>query len=448
MQLVYFSVIISALLCRQISISLNHRFSEIEWQRGLVFAVVIIVSSIIARIHSERRFRVTSKSKNLHERIDEASQVFHRYRMALQWFCIFGTIVVLPQSGWLEFVNRSVVGRGWMSLDFLVCLLPSMLVFAWIETCAFAVEMRIEWLVKGFSAGKHRDKFGLFRHLWRSAKHTWLFVLPFALFSCTMFDVVQLVVPEWNELHKAAIVGFLSIGGAVVLAPYVLARVWNAVPLEPGNETQEIFSIWQAAGMGNFPILTWSTQGRVANALVIGILPSSRKLLLSDRLLKVLSPAEIKMIVLHEAAHVRRRHALIRGLPMLIAFVGMILIAWFVDQAPTTRDQSVLGIALVATVACLLLMIVSIGVIARWSEYDADREAIELASRLGDGCSPYATKDSVQAARDLVSALRTICPAGDEYRRNWLHPSIASRIAMIEQRSFATNMPVAVVASR
>ncbi len=448
MQLIYFSVIISALLCRQISISQDDGFSKIEWQWGVVFAVVISVSSIIARIHSERRFRVTCKSKNLRERIDEASRLFHRYRMALQWLCIFGTIVVLPQSGWLQFVHRSVVGRGWMSLDFLVCLLPSMLVFAWIETCAFAVEMRIECLVQGFGEGKHRDKFGLFRHLWRSAKHTWLFVLPFALFSCTLFDVVQLVLPEWNELHKAAIVGFLSIGGAIVLAPYVLARVWNAVPLEPGNETQEIFSIWQAAGMGDFPILTWSTQGRVANALAIGILPSSRKLLLSDRLLKVLSQDQLKMIVLHEAAHVRRHHALIRSLPMLIAFVGMILIAWFVDQTPTTRDQNVLGIALVATVACLLLMIVSIGVIARWSEYDADREAVELASRLAVGCQPYTTIDRAQATRDLVDALRDICPAGDEYRRNWLHPSIASRIAMIEQRSFATKLPVAVVASR
>ena len=168
----------------------------------------------------------------------------------------------------------------------------------------------------------------------------------------------------------------------------------------------------------------------------------------SDRLLKVLSQAELKMIVLHEASHVRRHHALIRGLPMLFAFVGMILIAWFADQAPTTRDQSVLAIALVATVACLLLMIVSLGVIARWTEYDADREAIELSGRLAVGCQPYATQDRLQAARDLVSSLRTICPAGDEYRRNWLHPSIASRIARIEQRSFATKLPVAVVASR
>jgi Zn-dependent protease with chaperone function len=448
MQLIYFSAIISALLSRQISISAGPKSAELDWQLIFVFAGLFSIGSILARDHSLRQFRLPSKSANLDQRIDEASRVFHRYRILLQWLCVVATIALMPQVGWLDFVQRWSVGRGWISLDLVACLLPSIVAFSWIEICGFAVETRISSLVQSTEERIDVPDRKLLDHLWCSVKHTWLVVVPFALLSCFLYDAVRFLFPVWSDLQRATTVGILSMGGAMVLAPLVLARNWDAAPLPSSEDNQKILSTWAAVGMAGCPILTWDTQGRLASALMIGVLPRTRRLLLSDRLLKKLSHSELKMIVLHEAAHSRRYHATFRSLPMLVAFLGMILIAWLVDRSGTATDQAVLGTVLLVTAASLLIMIVSLGAIAHWCEYDADREAVNLASRLANESGMGLNGDREKAASDLVSALRKVCHRGEEIRASWLHPSIASRVLGLEKLAHQGMATVHAVSSR
>jgi Zn-dependent protease with chaperone function len=143
------------------------------------------------------------------------------------------------------------------------------------------------------------------------------------------------------------------------------------------------------------------------------------------------------MIVLHEAAHILRHHAWIRCLPMLFAFAGMLLIAWLVDHVREDRFHVLIDWMLIACLAMGVLMVWLLGILARWSERDADRHAIALAVQarwLGQGelSEELHAKLRQRARQDLTSALLRLSADGASRSRSWLYPSIRDRIRWLE----------------
>src|SRR5262249_53709385 len=57
-------------------------------------------------------------------------------------------------------------------------------------------------------------------------------------------------------------------------------------------------------------ILIWNTRNGMANAMVVGVLPWLRYVLLSDRLVEETTPEEVEAVFVHEVGHVKHQHML------------------------------------------------------------------------------------------------------------------------------------------
>lgn len=110
------------------------------------------------------------------------------------------------------------------------------------------------------------------------------------------------------------VVPLIVLQGVIIAIPFLLGAKRGA------REWQEVADrLWD--GRGPTPkILEWPTLGLIANAVAVGFGPF-RKVLLSDRLLSDLRPAEVEAVLAHELAHLRRNHSV----SLLLGVFGAVL---------------------------------------------------------------------------------------------------------------------------
>ncbi len=115
-----------------------------------------------------------------------------------------------------------------------------------------------------------------------------------------------------------------SVGVAVVVTlagPVVLEPLFNDfTPLGDGDLRREVLALARQAGVrvGEVYEVDASRRTSAANAYVSG-LGATRRVVLFDTLLATLSPAEARVVVAHELAHVAYR-----DVPRLLVFVGVV----------------------------------------------------------------------------------------------------------------------------
>lgn len=109
-----------------------------------------------------------------------------------------------------------------------------------------------------------------------------------------------------------------------VFAPLVIQRLWGCYPLEPGFYRNRIEALCRRAGIGYRNIVYWPVfGGRMLTAGVMGIARKFRYILVTETLLRSLSPLEVDAVIAHEIGHVKKHHLL-----YYIAFMaGFMLIA-------------------------------------------------------------------------------------------------------------------------
>src|SRR5262249_51107926 len=81
-------------------------------------------------------------------------------------------------------------------------------------------------------------------------------------------------------------------------------------PLEPGRLRDRLTAAANRLGFHCSDILVWHTRGGIVNAMVVGILRWPRYVILTDRLLTELRPAEVEAVFGHEIGHIKHRHML------------------------------------------------------------------------------------------------------------------------------------------
>jgi len=165
-----------------------------------------------------------------------------------------------------------------------------------------------------------------------------------------------------------------------------------------------------------------------ANAVVVGFFPGLRSLLLTDRLIRDMPAAQLRLILLHEIAHIRRGHIWLRMLSVVPGWLAAGAIMQWLGTEP--------AMILISNTAAIAATLGLLRLSAHATEFDADRVACELSMRLPMGepasedSSASANKTSpaqIQArllSRTLVSVTGGIQEAK---RSSWLHPSVAAR---------------------
>jgi STE24 endopeptidase len=113
------------------------------------------------------------------------------------------------------------------------------------------------------------------------------------------------------DAEGSAIEGIVTLFSALtvfITSPILLARILGARPL-PHSELRDRLAAMAGIYRLKFRnILLWPTHNRIANALVMGVVPRFRYVLLSDLMLEEMSDEQIEAVFAHELGHVVHRH--------------------------------------------------------------------------------------------------------------------------------------------
>ena len=108
--------------------------------------------------------------------------------------------------------------------------------------------------------------------------------------------------------------------------PAIITRLWNCVPLPPGETRKEIEDFCEKQNLRYNDIMLWPLfEGQVLTAGVMGLVKRFRYLLVTPALLATMTPVEVEAVIAHEIGHVKRYH-----LPLyLLLFLGFGMLAQF-----------------------------------------------------------------------------------------------------------------------
>ena len=224
----------------------------------------------------------------------------------------------------------------------------------------------------------------------------------------------------------AAIVPTFAVLFLTVGLPAVLRLVFRDEAMPEADEAW-IREIVSAVGVRGLKIRLWNSGGTTFNAMVAGFVPPMRSLMVSDRLMSTLPPPMVAMVVLHEAAHLRRRHLPIRLLAMMPPWALAYGLTAAMGDHPAAPAIG-LGAGVAATLAIL-------HVVSRRTELDADATACRMAASIG-GRIRDVPSDYTRAAETLEAALKRVtfdnhaAAAG-----TWLHPSLKRRVESMRDQS-------------
>ena len=214
---------------------------------------------------------------------------------------------------------------------------------------------------------------------------------------------------------------FLTLGLMVLLylgAPWFLRIIWSLKELPAGELREHLFTLSRQAGVVLDNIFVWRIgRGRMANAMMVGLVPGGRYVVFTDTLLNNLRTDEIEAVFGHELSHARYRHPFF----YLVVSVGYVFLAISVETLSTKVFGPPIQSGMV--VASLVLMVIIYwGSIFRLLSHSWETQA-DLSGALITGSIP-----AMQSALDNLARLN----GQSRFLRSIQHPSIATRIAFLE----------------
>ena len=228
-------------------------------------------------------------------------------------------------------------------------------------------------------------------------------------------DVLRLCSPGgWQRAEGPLMM--LCLAGLGLWLPWLLRLVWPTRPLPRGRQRRRVEALLRQAGLRISEILVWQTEQRIVNAATTGVLPGCRYVLLSDGLLCRLADGQLAAIVAHEAGHLRHRHTAKLLLSLVIPLLAVLLQQQLLQRVGAAQSVGAWGAAFV-----LCFWIVIHLRLARLLEHEADLTACHLIA-----ATPDLQPAAVEVYRDALLAVAEGVSASD-----WLHPSIDSRIALL-----------------
>jgi Zn-dependent protease with chaperone function len=206
----------------------------------------------------------------------------------------------------------------------------------------------------------------------------------------------------WGALFFAVFLGLFLRG-----LPAFLRRIWACEPLPAGPLRARLEELARVAGFRYRELCLWNTGGLMPNAMIAGVWPRSRVVLLTDVLLSILDPEEVQAVFAHEMGHAKKGHALLFLAMTCATFMTAHLLAMAIDPS---GGWVALGVA----VPTFIAWAVAFGWISRRIELDADLYCHELTG----------------SSLALQSAFARL---GGGERSSWRHFSAPRRVAFLQR---------------
>lgn len=219
-----------------------------------------------------------------------------------------------------------------------------------------------------------------------------------------------------------------------VLVPVIVPVLLGLRRLAPGPLRDDLEALAREARVEVREIWVWPTDGLVANAAVMGVLPRLRCVMLSDCLLECMPREQVRAVMAHELGHVARRHLPWMLVVVLACWIAATALATPLVSAAAERlaaaegapsiDEVAHAASLVRDGSVLALGLLAFGFASRRFERQADSFAVQLLSgREGSAAATPAAIDAMVGALGSVALLNHVPPA----RHSWRHGSIEWR---------------------
>ncbi len=230
--------------------------------------------------------------------------------------------------------------------------------------------------------------------------------------------------------------------------PYILRLVLGLESLPPGPMRDRLIAAARRLNFRCSDILVWKTRNAVTNAMVAGILPQVRYVLLTDRLMADLTPDEVEAVFGHEVGHVKHHHMLYY-LGFLNLSLGVLVALWclLVPYVPLLRDlgNTLQALPMFTVLGAYIFLV--FGFLSRRCERQADVYGCRAVSCGRADCAGH------DADAALVPGGRGLCPTGIRtfiealekvarlngisrdrpgWLQSWQHSTIARRVEFLQ----------------
>jgi Zn-dependent protease with chaperone function len=219
------------------------------------------------------------------------------------------------------------------------------------------------------------------------------------------------------RLGFAEHINAIDIAGIVMilfLSPVIFSFILPARKMQDFELLDSVMFVAKKAGVRLSSVLVWNTNGRFMNAMAVGVLPSLKTIIVTDKLVTTLTRKEFLAVTMHEVGHHRYWH-----IPFLwLTVISVLLCSDRVFEHMISIESWYISLAKLPIVAIVVVMV------SRKFERQADVYAASYISTTQE--SETITHE---ASGMMSSALSTIANTHhiSPLRRDFLHGSIASR---------------------
>ncbi|MDM8549605.1 M48 family metalloprotease [Desulfobacterales bacterium HSG2] len=264
-------------------------------------------------------------------------------------------------------------------------------------------------------------------------------LLPWFLLSgiTDIINVLPYDLPKdfLSTTEGEAIYFFVFLFAVAVTGPVLIQKFWRCRPLNAGYDRRRIENLCRRADLEYADILYWPIfGGRMITAGVMGLVKRFRYILVTDGLLRYLSPEEIDAVIAHEIGHIKKKHLLFYMFflcgYLLLSYATFNLVIYFIIYSePLFRFISGAGLNQ-ATITSAIFSLVIILIFVIYFRYvfgyfmrNFERQADAYVYTLFEN------------GKHLISTFEKIVLTSGQPpdKPNWHHFSIAERIGYLKK---------------
>jgi STE24 endopeptidase len=256
---------------------------------------------------------------------------------------------------------------------------------------------------------------------------------------------------EWYKFGSLALAPFV-----LILFPLLIKPILGLEKLPPGPARDRFEALAKRLNFRCRDFLLWPTHGSVLNAVITGVIPRTRYVVFTDRILAEMPPDELDGVLGHEIGHAKHGHLwhYLAFLTLSIAVIaaGCLYLGEQLDAAGVTVPQEYAGwLVLPPVVVVFAYLFVVFGFLSRRCERQADVYGCKAVSCANPNCTghdestvypPGGTSLCPTGIRTFARGLDRV-GGGDPFRkrgvmravfawlRAWQHFTMSRRVAFL-----------------